>query len=295
MSPSCGSGLRARVAIDASCVYCVRGPTPRSRVITRSYGCTARRAPRRICLESASAEPSVWTRPPRRRLAGYARVDDASTRSRASLGGPRGLLPRVSADPGMRESRTFDTSPAPAYDAIYAIVYAAYAGSHDAAGIFGRAIASGMSRIVPPGDAIDVGPLAIFQAFEALRAGRSIDLRGAATELDFNPKTGDAAFDLDILCVTPRKGTVEEVPRKPHPDLARTTTSRHDDRQSSAEDGLVTHAPRPIVAAQRGRHAAERPRSNEIRDRTGQAHRIDATLVAESSEARVSGPGTRAV
>ncbi len=36
--------------------------------------------------------------------------------------------------------------------------------------------------------------------FSALRAGASIDLNGAIGALDFNPATGEAPIDYEIVC-----------------------------------------------------------------------------------------------
>jgi serine/threonine protein kinase len=100
----------------------------------------------------------------------------------------------------------------PTYDAVYAIAYAAYAASPGRGPLTGATIAGGLARLLPPGVAIDVGRAAKFQAFEVLRSSASIDLRGAATELDFDPKTGDSMVDLDVLCVAPRGDSVTELP-----------------------------------------------------------------------------------
>jgi hypothetical protein len=98
------------------------------------------------------------------------------------------------------------------YDAVYAIAYATYAASPGRDPLTGGTIAKGIARLLPPGAPIDVGRAARYQAFEALRAGASIDLRGAATELDFDPKTGDSMVDLDVLCVAPKGDGVTELP-----------------------------------------------------------------------------------
>jgi hypothetical protein len=98
------------------------------------------------------------------------------------------------------------------YDAVYTIAYAAYAASPGRAPLTGSTIASGIARLLPPGTPTDVGRAAKLRAFEVLRSGGSIDLRGAATELDFDPKTGNSMVDLDVLCVTPKGDTVSELP-----------------------------------------------------------------------------------
>jgi hypothetical protein len=98
------------------------------------------------------------------------------------------------------------------YDAVYTIAYAAYAASPGRGPLTGATIASGIARLLPPGVPVDVGRAAKFQAFDVLRSGASIDLRGAATELDFDPKTGNSMVDLDVLCLTPKGDTVSELP-----------------------------------------------------------------------------------
>jgi hypothetical protein len=98
------------------------------------------------------------------------------------------------------------------YDAVYTIAYAAYAASPGRGPLTGATIASGIARLLPPGVPIDIGRAAKLQAFQALRGGGHIDLRGAATELDFDPRTGDSMVDLDALCVSLRGGTVTELP-----------------------------------------------------------------------------------
>jgi hypothetical protein len=98
------------------------------------------------------------------------------------------------------------------YDAVYTIAYAAYAASPGRDRLTGATIASGIARLLAPGTPIDVGRAAKLAAFDVLRSGVSIDLRGAATELDFDPKTGNSMVDLDVLCVTPKNDTVSELP-----------------------------------------------------------------------------------
>jgi ABC-type branched-subunit amino acid transport system substrate-binding protein len=97
------------------------------------------------------------------------------------------------------------------YDALYTIVYAAYAAQRGRESLDGTTIASGIARLVD-GPTVDVGRDGIFEAFRVLRAGGGIDLRGAATDLAFDPSTGDTSYDQDIVCVVPRDGSVDEVP-----------------------------------------------------------------------------------
>ena len=94
------------------------------------------------------------------------------------------------------------------YDAFYLVAYAAIAlGSEP---VTGKSLARAMSRLLPPGDPIDVGPSGIYPAIKALHAGKNIDLVGAQTSLDFNPETGDPTVDVAVYCLdAKRQATVE--------------------------------------------------------------------------------------
>jgi tRNA A-37 threonylcarbamoyl transferase component Bud32 len=93
-------------------------------------------------------------------------------------------------------TRTF--SPNSSYDAFYLVAYAALALGD--APITGGALSGAVSRLLPPGKPIDVGPSAIFDAINELASGRNIDLNGATGRLDFDVETGDAPVDLAVLC-----------------------------------------------------------------------------------------------
>jgi serine/threonine-protein kinase len=94
-------------------------------------------------------------------------------------------------------SRTF--SPNSSYDAFYLLAYATFA--LGAERVTGTALARAVTRLLPPGRPIEVGPSAIFDAFNTLSSGGHIDLRGATGGLDFDTSTGDAPVDLAVLCV----------------------------------------------------------------------------------------------
>jgi ABC-type branched-subunit amino acid transport system substrate-binding protein len=104
---------------------------------------------------------------------------------------------------------TVAVGPASVYDAFWVVAYAAYAARGEP--LTGSALARGIARLVPPGDAIDVGPTTIFEAMSALRAGKNIDLNGAASGLDFDLATGDSPADFAVLCV--RAGTGGDGPQ----------------------------------------------------------------------------------
>jgi serine/threonine protein kinase len=101
-----------------------------------------------------------------------------------------------------------DATSAP-YDAFYVFAYAAAALGDQP--ITGKALASALARLGPPGEPIDVGPGGIYKAFQLLGAGKNIDLQGAATNLDFDPETGDAGADIAVFCLAP--GTATDPPR----------------------------------------------------------------------------------
>ena len=68
-----------------------------------------------------------------------------------------------------------------------------------------------MARLKPPGESIEVGPAAIPNALKLLREGRSLDLAGTTTTLDFDLDTGDAPTDYVVFCAKrgPKPGTWE--------------------------------------------------------------------------------------
>lgn len=91
------------------------------------------------------------------------------------------------------------TAPQPSYDAFYTLAYALYA-LRDDEPVTGAALASALSRLLPPGPKLDVGPANIFESLRTLRAGGNIDLEGALGSLDFDPATGEAPVDYALLC-----------------------------------------------------------------------------------------------
>jgi branched-chain amino acid transport system substrate-binding protein len=100
------------------------------------------------------------------------------------------------------EKATLNFSPADAYDATYLLAYAAYAAyAAGDAPLTGPTLARAVARLVPPGKPVDVGPTHIFEAVLELRAGRNVDLRGAANRFDFDLATGESPADFVIQCV----------------------------------------------------------------------------------------------
>ncbi|HVY46105.1 MAG TPA: ABC transporter substrate-binding protein, partial [Minicystis sp.] len=92
------------------------------------------------------------------------------------------------------------------YDAFYVVAYAAAAAGAEP--LSGRVLARGIRRLLPPGEAVDVGPGGIYPAFGALASGKNVDLAGLATTLDFDLATGDPTADFAIYCASP-VGAVE--------------------------------------------------------------------------------------
>ena len=105
----------------------------------------------------------------------------------------------------MRYNETFsphvsqEESPGAPYDSFYLLAYAAYALGDEP--ITGRALATSIARLIPPADPIDVGPGRIFDAFNALRAGKNIDLNGASSRMDFDLATGESPADFVVMCI----------------------------------------------------------------------------------------------
>jgi branched-chain amino acid transport system substrate-binding protein len=88
-------------------------------------------------------------------------------------------------------------SPNSTYDAFYVLAYGSYASQGR---ISGSTLSRAIARLVPPGRPVDVGMTGIFDAITALRSGKSIDLTGAAGNLDFDLRTGEIPFDESIIC-----------------------------------------------------------------------------------------------
>ncbi len=91
------------------------------------------------------------------------------------------------------------TSPASTYDAFYVAAYAAFASGRDQP--TGPDVAAAVTRLIPPGRAVDVGPTRISEAITEISATGRIDLNGVGSSFDFDPATGDAPGDLAIVCV----------------------------------------------------------------------------------------------
>jgi branched-chain amino acid transport system substrate-binding protein len=96
----------------------------------------------------------------------------------------------------------FNSTSAP-YDAFYVAAYALIALGDEP--VTGKALAKAVRRLVPPGEPIDVGQAGIYTAINHLRKGKSIDLAGTLTSLDFHAETGDATVDFSVRCLDPAK------------------------------------------------------------------------------------------
>ncbi|MFI5301909.1 MAG: hypothetical protein ACHREM_27790, partial [Polyangiales bacterium] len=66
--------------------------------------------------------------------------------------------------------------------------------------VMGDELARALPRLSTPGRSVDVGPTGIYAAYGPLAHGEAIDLVGAAGDLDFDPVSGDASFDIAVLC-----------------------------------------------------------------------------------------------
>jgi hypothetical protein len=98
---------------------------------------------------------------------------------------------------------TRSESAQPSYDAFYVFAYATYALGDQP--VTGSTLAAAMTRLLPPGKRIDVGPADILDGFNALRFGgpsAHIDLNGAIGALDFDAATGEAPVDYAITCAS---------------------------------------------------------------------------------------------
>jgi len=93
------------------------------------------------------------------------------------------------------------SAPGVVYDAFYLAAYAAAAAS--ASPLRGADVAAAMSRIRGDGVAVDVGPAQIFQGFQVLRDGKPLHLRGAGTELDLDPASGESPSNFAVYCFAP--------------------------------------------------------------------------------------------
>jgi hypothetical protein len=89
-------------------------------------------------------------------------------------------------------------SPAGTYDAVYLLAYAVF--SLGSGPVDGPALGRAFARLVPPGDAIEVGPNGLFDGISALASGRSLDVRGSSSALDFDLATGEARVDFALVC-----------------------------------------------------------------------------------------------
>ncbi len=92
------------------------------------------------------------------------------------------------------------------YDAAFLLAYASLAIGDKP--LTGPNLAEGLQHM-SKGTGIDVGPLDINKAFDALRSAGEIDFTGASGPLDFDAATGEAKADIDIWCVG--RNTSDEV------------------------------------------------------------------------------------
>jgi hypothetical protein len=98
-----------------------------------------------------------------------------------------------------------------AYDAAWVLIYAYYAAG-DVPRVTGKDVGQGIRRLIPNSPTTPkrnvgagLGGAAITENFGALSVGANIDLVGVASELDFNPATGDVTIEstvMEVFCLT---------------------------------------------------------------------------------------------
>jgi branched-chain amino acid transport system substrate-binding protein len=86
-----------------------------------------------------------------------------------------------------------------AYDAAFLLAYATVAVG--ARPLTGPALSRGLTRLVPPGVAINAGSQSIGDAFEVLQTGQNADYAGTSGPLDFDITTGEALADIQVWCI----------------------------------------------------------------------------------------------
>jgi branched-chain amino acid transport system substrate-binding protein len=94
---------------------------------------------------------------------------------------------------------TRSTNPSSSYDAFYLLAYASFSLPPDER-VTGVALATRFARLLGPGRSIEAGPTDIFAALDLLSIGKTIDLEGVASGLDFDPSTGEAPCDFSLDC-----------------------------------------------------------------------------------------------
>jgi hypothetical protein len=112
-------------------------------------------------------------------------------------------------------------TPVAMYDGVYAVSYAIFALRGQPT--TGPSIARAFDRLISPGSAFGVGPSDAVGVRKALATGNGIDLRGAASEIDFDRATGEVRDDFALFCPA-----VDPAGRASGEDVA---------------SGLVVHAP----------------------------------------------------
>ncbi len=90
-------------------------------------------------------------------------------------------------------------SPNTTYDAFYLIGLAACALGD--APVSGEALGGALPKLTGPGPKIEVGPAKLLEALGVLGSGAAIDLQGAGSDLDLDPRTGESPTDHVVLCV----------------------------------------------------------------------------------------------
>jgi serine/threonine protein kinase/ABC-type branched-subunit amino acid transport system substrate-binding protein len=119
-----------------------------------------------------------------------------------SMPNARFVLRYNQAHPDHPVSRTLN--PGPSYDAFYLLALAAIAAREKPE--TGAALADAFPRLLPPGEAIEVGPANVYQALSRLLGGGAIDLQGTQSALDLDRATGECPSDFALLCAAVDRG-----------------------------------------------------------------------------------------
>ncbi|AKU94024.1 Branched-chain amino acid ABC transporter, amino acid-binding protein [Labilithrix luteola] len=94
-----------------------------------------------------------------------------------------------------------------AYDATYMLAYAIGAAGN--AALTGPVIGTNLAKLIDGATKIDVGPVRINDAFNALTASQKIDINGASGPLFFDKDTGEAPSDIAVWCIVEDPTTQE--------------------------------------------------------------------------------------
>jgi hypothetical protein len=147
-------------------------------------------------------------------------VDASGLRARffgmfGRLNTPSNLRFTLHFNEGLEKPVPYTMVPSGTYDGFYLLVYAAYLailrGDNPVTG-------SGLSRAIASlqgqGPRVEVGPWKILRAFDVLRNEHTLALTGTASDLKFDPSTGDVTSDVVASCMEPVPRTTSFEPQE---------------------------------------------------------------------------------